>query len=65
MSEKVSLPDTHDAPPTATEGPELNNDVAKPRVNGGLQAWLTVLALFCVFVNSWYVESPFYRWIWS
>lgn len=64
MAEKVSLPDTdtRDAPPTTTE---VNTDVAKPRVNGGLQAWLTVLALFCVFVNSWCVNLPFSRWIWS
>jgi hypothetical protein len=24
-----------------------------PVPNGGLQAWLSVLAGFCVFVNSW------------
>lgn len=29
------------------------DEASKPRINGGLEAWLTVLALFCVFVNSW------------
>lgn len=27
----------------------------KRRINGGLDAWLSVLAGFCIFVNSWYV----------
>jgi hypothetical protein len=33
---------------------EHENEPQK-RVNGGLNAWLDVLAGFCVFVNSWYV----------
>lgn len=58
MAEKVSHSETEDRPPcpTAVEGhnpSEIKNDVAKPRINGGLQAWLSVLALFCIFVNSW------------
>lgn len=32
-----------------------HNEIAKPKINGGLQAWLAVIALFCVFVNSWSV----------
>ena len=28
----------------------------KRRINGGLDAWLSVLAGFCVFVNSWLVR---------
>lgn len=36
----------------------LENDIEIPqkRVNGGLDAWLSVLAGFCVFVNSWLVS---------
>lgn len=32
---------------------DLEENDSKPEINGGLEAWLTVLALFCVFVNSW------------
>lgn len=42
----------------ATPEPKIctqHNEIAKPKINGGLQAWLAVLALFCVFVNSWSV----------
>lgn len=36
------------------QAPQPDDDAfSKPRINGGLQAWLTVLALFCVFINSW------------
>ena len=34
---------------------ERANEQPKKRVNGGLDAWLNVLAGFCVFVNSWLV----------
>lgn len=42
-------------PPVAgnlTPDNEHENEPQK-RVNGGLDAWLNVLAGFCVFVNSW------------
>ena len=29
----------------------------RPMPEGGLEGWLSVLAGFCVFVNSWYVHS--------
>ncbi|KAJ5613024.1 hypothetical protein N7510_006218 [Penicillium lagena] len=35
-----------------TKYPE-NGEAAPKRLNGGLEAWLSVLACFCVFVNSW------------
>ncbi|CAG7959711.1 unnamed protein product [Penicillium salamii] len=38
----------------ATE-PEL----PKKRINGGLDAWLSVLAGFCVFVNSWGILTTY------
>jgi hypothetical protein len=34
-------------------------DIHKRRINGGLDAWLGVLAGFCVFVNSWLVNLYF------
>lgn len=36
---------------------ERENEQPKKRVNGGLDAWLNVLAGFCVFVNSWLVYT--------
>lgn len=60
MTEKVSLPEIENGssdPPAVTtvDGatPTELTDAAKHRVNGGPQAWLSVLALFCVFINSW------------
>lgn len=61
MNEKESPPvteETEDAQPQSTpdevnRSPELEGDDAKQKVNGGLQAWLSVLGLFCIFVNSW------------
>ena len=38
--------------PTAEVSPERQ---AMP--DGGLEGWLSVLAGFCVFVNSWYVTT--------
>ena len=62
MTEKTSPPNAEQQENYATQLPATvsGNEVppqvdtlSKPRLNGGLQAWLTVLALFCVFVNSW------------
>lgn len=58
MSEKESLPETEDAQPRSTpeeanRTAEIKDDVAKIKINGGLQAWLSVLCLFCIFVNTW------------
>lgn len=44
--------------PTLGDNSPLNNegtepDLPKKRLDGGLDAWLSVLAGFCVFVNSW------------
>ncbi|KAJ5923395.1 hypothetical protein N7454_008640 [Penicillium verhagenii] len=36
-----------------------HNELAKPKINGGLQAWLAVVALFCVFVNSWGILTTY------
>ncbi|KAJ5669787.1 hypothetical protein N7462_010857 [Penicillium macrosclerotiorum] len=68
MTEKATLSDPENEPdgtptiPNGTEGTpasKLESDVEKPRVNGGLIAWLNVLAGFCVFVNSWGVLTTF------
>jgi hypothetical protein len=40
-----------DNSPSNNEGTEP--DLPKKRLDGGLDAWLSVLAGFCVFVNSW------------
>lgn len=58
MAEKATLPDTehNHGTQSAVAGrqiPRPDDALSKPRINGGLQAWLSVLALFCVFVNSW------------
>lgn len=34
---------------------EHEHEQPKKRINGGLDAWLNVLAGFCVFVKSWSV----------
>lgn len=47
------------AQPIVGDLPEQDREHDLPkRVNGGLNAWLTVLAGFCIFVNSWLV--PFH-----
>ncbi|KAJ6072818.1 hypothetical protein N7467_010903 [Penicillium canescens] len=59
MSEKSEVdgaqpplnPTLGDNSPSNNEGTEP--DLPKKRLNGGLDAWLSVLAGFCVFVNSW------------
>lgn len=38
--------------PPAEASPER-----QPVPDGGLEGWLSVLAGFCVFVNSWYVPT--------
>lgn len=58
MIEKGSLPETENpcSEPTTAESArptEFKNDATNIKVNGGLKAWLSVLALFCVFINSW------------
>lgn len=58
MTEKESHPETEDGQPQSTlEDPnrpaEFKEDGPQFRVNGGVQAWLSVLGLFCIFVNSW------------
>lgn len=63
MTEKATIPependaDNVQLPDSPIEevnqsGP-LGDDGHKRRVDGGTQAWLTVLAGFCIFVNSW------------
>ncbi|EAW11060.1 putative MFS monocarboxylate transporter [Aspergillus clavatus NRRL 1] len=42
-----------DEPDTVPQQPVQAAEPVKPIPNGGLQAWLTVVAGFCVFVNSW------------
>ncbi|KAB8239082.1 hypothetical protein ETB97_002066 [Aspergillus alliaceus] len=39
------------SPPESTEG--------KPILNGGMEAWLSVVAAFCVFVNTWGLITTF------
>ncbi|KAJ5129486.1 uncharacterized protein N7515_005525 [Penicillium bovifimosum] len=41
----------HPTPADSNNGKEY--DIHKRRINGGLDAWLGVVAGFCVFVNSW------------
>ncbi|CAI7655763.1 unnamed protein product [Penicillium discolor] len=55
-----STEETHGAQPhlppaSGNLAPENHHEHEQPkkRVNGGLDAWLNVLAGFCVFVNSW------------
>jgi hypothetical protein len=61
MAEKREV-DTAQPPlsPTLGDNSPPSNDMNEPdapkkRLNGGLEAWLSVLAGFCVFVNSWWV----------
>lgn len=53
-SEKIhgAQPHLPPVPGNLTSDNEHENEPQK-RVNGGLNAWLNVLAGFCVFVNSW------------
>lgn len=59
MSEKSEVdgaqpplnPTLGDNSPHNNEGTETG--LPKKRLNGGLDAWLSVLAGFCIFVNSW------------
>jgi hypothetical protein len=37
----------------APDDQEIEDEIPRKRINGGLDAWLGVLAGFCVFVNSW------------
>lgn len=58
MTEKTILSeDEHDqrqpAAARSKSSETLNDDVSHQNLNGGLQAWLGVVAGFCVFVNSW------------
>jgi hypothetical protein len=32
---------------------ETENELARKQINGGLDAWLNVVAGFCIFANSW------------
>lgn len=41
------------------QGLESEYELPEKRINGGLHAWLSVLAGFCIFVNSWYVKLIF------
>lgn len=53
MTEKTSCVEDEQPSVARQSSSELNDDHVKPIQNGGLQAWLSVLAGFCVFVNSW------------
>lgn len=53
MGEKTDVSEDEQSPVERQRISGLNDDCAKPIPNGGLQAWLSVLAGFCVFVNSW------------
>ncbi|KAJ5387890.1 hypothetical protein N7509_010431 [Penicillium cosmopolitanum] len=67
MTEKATLPNIeqdHGTPSpekvAANRAPQSEDgDFCKPKINGGLQAWLNVVALFCVFVNSWGILTTF------
>lgn len=43
---------TTDTLGTFAPNPENEHELPK-QINGGLNAWLGVLAGFCIFVNSW------------
>ncbi|KAJ5720398.1 uncharacterized protein N7483_008332 [Penicillium malachiteum] len=63
MAEKATSENIDNAHRQSTQGrlttSERNDEVSKPRINGGMQAWMTVVALFCVFVNSWGILTTF------
>lgn len=64
MAEKTTSENFDQRQGTVPTDQSLNDGVVKPKINGGLQAWMTVVALFCVFVNSWYdskVEKILYN----
>jgi len=54
-----TIPGGDQQPSTATldnSAPDIeyeNEELPRKKVNGGLDAWLSVLAGFCIFVNSW------------
>ncbi|RDW72745.1 uncharacterized protein DSM5745_07917 [Aspergillus mulundensis] len=47
----------HGAPPSAEPLEQVQSQ--RPIPNGGLEAWLSVFAVFCVFVNSWGLISTY------
>ncbi|KAL4801204.1 major facilitator superfamily domain-containing protein [Aspergillus unguis] len=44
---------------TSPDVPQGQGRPQKPIPNGGFEAWLSVVAVFCVFVNSWGVISSY------
>lgn len=56
-TEEIHGAQPHLPPASGNLAPENHHEHEQPkkRVNGGLDAWLNVLAGFCVFVNSWFV----------
>ncbi|KAJ5665816.1 Major facilitator superfamily domain general substrate transporter [Penicillium maclennaniae] len=59
MAEKNSCCEDEQPSVTHQRTSELSDVHVKPISNGGLQAWLGVLAGFCVFVNSWGILTTF------
>lgn len=59
-----SLHEEESAPGQGQDAVEVVEPVA-PVPNGGFQAWLSVLAGFCVFVNSWYGNQYSHRGPWA
>ncbi|KAL1977835.1 hypothetical protein VTN31DRAFT_694 [Thermomyces dupontii] len=62
MGESQEKLSTRSSPEDATESvaPERTSDSAKAAPpNGGLEAWLTVLAGFCLYSNAWGLLSTF------
>ncbi|OQD61838.1 hypothetical protein PENPOL_c015G04124 [Penicillium polonicum] len=55
LTEKIHGAQPPLPPASGNLAPENDHEHEQPqkRVNGGLDAWLNVLAGFCVFVNSW------------
>lgn len=66
MTEKAVQQDGHLSPKIASTPNQASlsagqeNEAPRIELNGGLDAWLTVAALFCVFVNSWLVYADIY-----
>ncbi|KAJ6095889.1 hypothetical protein N7486_006635 [Penicillium sp. IBT 16267x] len=63
MAEKISSGGENSAQQQCTvPEPKIctqHNEIAKPKIDGGLQAWLAVVALFCVFINSWGILTTY------